>query len=92
MVKCEVAKRTLKLYSWVPSLLQVCSSLKGRRFNCGIRVQLDIPNVVSGFPSARSSVRFLLAPEDLKQFSKITSNVMSNKSNFMFTKGKEVIP
>src|ERR687891_1934626 len=28
MVKCEVAKRTLKLYSWVPSLLQVCSSLK----------------------------------------------------------------
>jgi hypothetical protein len=29
MVKCEVAKRTLKLYSSVPSLLQVCSSLKG---------------------------------------------------------------
>jgi hypothetical protein len=29
MVKCEVAKRTLKLSSWVPSLLQVCSSLKG---------------------------------------------------------------
>jgi hypothetical protein len=27
MVKCDVAKRTLKLYSWVPSLLQVCSSL-----------------------------------------------------------------
>jgi hypothetical protein len=27
MVKCEVAKRTLKLYSWVPSLLQICSSL-----------------------------------------------------------------
>jgi hypothetical protein len=39
MVKCEVAKRTLKLSSWVPSLLQVCSSLKARRFNCGIRVQ-----------------------------------------------------
>jgi hypothetical protein len=30
MVKCEVAKRTLKLYSWVPSLLQVYSSLKPR--------------------------------------------------------------
>jgi hypothetical protein len=29
MVQCEVAKRTLKLFSWVPSLLQVCSSLKG---------------------------------------------------------------
>jgi hypothetical protein len=29
MVKYEVAKRTLKLYSWVPSLLQICSSLKG---------------------------------------------------------------
>jgi hypothetical protein len=28
MVKCEVAKRTLKLYSWVTSLLQLCSSLK----------------------------------------------------------------
>jgi hypothetical protein len=28
MVKREVEKRTLKLYSWVPSLLQVCSSLK----------------------------------------------------------------
>jgi hypothetical protein len=28
MVKCEVAKRTLKLYSWVPSLLQVCSALR----------------------------------------------------------------
>src|SRR5919106_167333 len=24
----EVGKRTLKLYSWVPSLLQVCSSLR----------------------------------------------------------------
>jgi hypothetical protein len=23
------SERTLKLYSWVPSLLQVCSSLKG---------------------------------------------------------------
>jgi hypothetical protein len=29
MVKCEIAKRTLKLYSRVPSLLQVYSSLKG---------------------------------------------------------------
>jgi hypothetical protein len=28
MVKREVAKRTLKLYSWVPSLLQVCFSLE----------------------------------------------------------------
>jgi hypothetical protein len=27
MVKWEIAKRTLKLYSWVPSILQVCSSL-----------------------------------------------------------------
>jgi hypothetical protein len=39
MVKCEVAKRTLKLYSWVPSLLQVCSSFRARSFNCGIRVE-----------------------------------------------------
>jgi hypothetical protein len=28
MVQCEVAKRTLNLYSWVPSPLQVRSSLK----------------------------------------------------------------
>jgi hypothetical protein len=35
MVKCEVVKRTLKLYSWVPSHLQVCSSLKAPRFYCG---------------------------------------------------------
>jgi hypothetical protein len=29
MVKCDVEKRTLKLYSWAPSQLQVRSSLKG---------------------------------------------------------------
>ena len=40
MVKYEVAKRTLKLYGWVRSLLQVYSSLKARRFNYAIRVEL----------------------------------------------------
>jgi hypothetical protein len=32
-------KRTLQLNTPVSSLLQVCSSLKARRFNCGIRVE-----------------------------------------------------